>query len=123
MSDRHPAHSLDASSFQTSSRQAPPAKPAELHICAACGSQLVYPLEWEPTGDKRWSVVLRCPDCGAVAEGVYDQAAVDRFDEELDRGAEQILDDLTLLCRANMEDQVERFVAALHAGHIVAEDF
>ena len=122
MSDRR-TDSLDASSFQAPASHGPPAEPAELHICTACGSHLVYPLEWEPAASKRWSVVLRCPDCDAVAEGIFDQAVLDRFDEELDRAAEQILDDLTLLSRANMEDQVERFAAALHAGHILAEDF
>jgi hypothetical protein len=129
MSDRHtaesvdPARGLDASSFQAPARQTPPAKTAELHVCSACGSDLVYPLDWSPTPDRRWSISLRCPDCEHVAKGIYEQTVVDRFDEELDRGVEEILDDLTLLSRANMEDQVERFVAALHAGHILAEDF
>jgi hypothetical protein len=129
MSNRHtaesvdPARGLDASSFEAPAREAAPVEPADLHICAACGSQLVYPLDWAPTPDKRWSIVLRCPDCEAVAEGIHDQAVVDRFDEELDRATEQVLDDLTLLSRANMEDEVERFVTALRAGHILAEDF
>lgn len=123
MSDRRTADRLSASSFQAPARETPPAETAELHVCAACGSRLVYPLEWSPTPDRRWSIQLRCPDCEHVAEGIYDQDVVDRFDEELDRGTEEILEDLTQLTRANMEEQVERFVAALHAGHIVAEDF
>ncbi len=120
MSDRH---TLDASSFSAPSRPATPPEAPELHICGECGSHLVYPLEWSPTSNRRWAISLRCPDCDAIAEGTYDQRVVDRFDEELDRGVEQILDDLTLLARANMEEQVERFAAALHAGHILAEDF
>ena len=120
MSDRH---ALDPSSFTARNRPATSPEVAELHVCGECGSNLVYPLEWEPTPDRRWCISLRCPDCETVAEGIYDQGVVDRFDEELDRGTEQILDDLTLLTRANMEDQVERFAAALHAGHILAEDF
>ena len=129
MSDRRtaesvdPARGLDASSFQAPARQTPPTDVAELHVCGACGSNLVYPLEWSQTTDRRWSISLRCPDCEHVAEGVYEQAVVDRFDEALDRGVEEILDDLTLLSRANMEDQIERFVTALNAGHILAEDF
>ena len=129
MSDRRtaqsvdPARGLDASSFQAPARGESPVKTTELHVCDACGSDLVYPLDWEPTPNRRWAISLRCPDCETVAEGIYEQRVVDRFDEQLDRGTEQILDDLTLLTRANMEDQVERFVAALHAGHILAEDF
>jgi len=128
MSDRKTAESfkrsrLDASSFASPERTTSPAKSTELHVCAACGSELVYPLDWDLTEDRRWRVSLRCPDCEAVSEGVYDQATVDRFDEELDRGTEQVLEDLSMLVRANMEDQVERFAAALHAGHILPEDF
>ena len=122
MPDRRTAD-LDASSFEAPARQASPAEPTELHVCAECGSNLVYPLDWSPTPNRRWSVVLRCPECDTTVQGVYDQPVVDRFDEELDRAAEQILDDLTRLARANMEDEVERFVGALQAGHILAEDF
>jgi len=31
--------------------------------------------------------------------------------------------DLKNLMQANMEDEIERFVSALEAGHIVPEDF
>jgi hypothetical protein len=129
MSDRRtaesvdPARGLDASSFEAPARQASPAEDAELNVCGACASNLVYPVEWSPTADRRWSLVLSCPDCAATTEGVYDQATVDRFDEELDRATEAILDDLTLLARANMEDEVDRFVAAINADHVLAEDF
>ena len=41
----------------------------------------------------------------------------------LDAGTEQLLGDLNLLARANMEEQVERFIAALRAGQILPEDF
>jgi hypothetical protein len=33
------------------------------------------------------------------------------------------VDDLNVLIRANMEDQIERFAAALQADHILPEDF
>jgi hypothetical protein len=48
---------------------------------------------------------------------------VDRFDEALDSGTEQLLDDLTTLARANMEEQLQRFVTALWADDILPEDF
>ena len=41
----------------------------------------------------------------------------------LDLGTEAVLNDLTLLARANMEEEVERFVAALHADHVLPFDF
>jgi hypothetical protein len=94
-----------------------------LHVCPSCASELVYPTDWEPASRKRWSVDLRCPDCEWLGNGVYAQEIVDRFDEVLDDGTEQLLDDLNLLARANMEEQVERFIAALRAGQILPEDF
>jgi uncharacterized membrane protein len=34
-----------------------------------------------------------------------------------------VLDDLNVLIRANMEEQIERFAAALQADQILPEDF
>ena len=48
---------------------------------------------------------------------------IQRFDETLDRGTEALVADLRQLTRANMEDDVERFVHALNAGHVLPEDF
>jgi hypothetical protein len=94
-----------------------------LHVCPCCASELVYPTDWEPAPRKRWNVDLRCPECEWLGNGIYAQPVVDRFDEVLDAGTEQLLDDLNLLARANMEEQVERFVAALRANQILPEDF
>ena len=73
-----------------------------------------------PTGRRRatgtGSVALRCPECEWNGGGSYSQDIVDRFDEALERGTESVLEDLDLLARANMEDQIDRFVAALARG-------
>jgi hypothetical protein len=94
-----------------------------LEVCPACDSRLVYPVDWEPADPRRWRVGLRCPDCEWQGGGVFSQDTVDAFDEALDLGTEALLEELTLLTRANLEEEVERFVAALHAGHILPEDF
>ena len=115
---------VSASDFRAATRRPDTATPADgLHVCPSCASHLVYPLDWAPSEPKSWSVQLRCPDCEWNGGGVYAQELVDRFDEELDRGTEELLGDLTLLTRANMEEQVDRFVLALNAGWIVPEDF
>ncbi|HSD81649.1 MAG TPA: hypothetical protein VLB47_13350 [Solirubrobacteraceae bacterium] len=102
---------------------APAAPPADLHVCGRCASHLVYPLDWEEAGPRHWEVTLRCPECHDVATGVYDQATVDRFDAILDEGTDVVVRDLKRLMRANMEDEVERFVAALRANAVLPEDF
>jgi hypothetical protein len=115
-------HGLEPSIFQsrlsTTTRRGD-----DLHICPSCHSDLVYPTDWAPASDRHWHVALRCPECEWNGGGRYSQEVVDRFDEALDRGTESVLEDFNVLVRANMEDQVERFVTALQADHIVPEDF
>ena len=96
---------------------------SDLHKCGTCDSSLVYPVEWEEAGPKHWEVCLRCPNCEWQGTGVYEQAVVEAFDEELDRGTEALVRDLKRLMHANMEDEIDRFTAALDAGHILPEDF
>jgi hypothetical protein len=119
--------------------EAPPAVPApatevplptedllpkqDLHLCGACGADLVYPVDWEEAGAHHWEVTLRCPNCEWSGTGVFDQAAVERFDDELDRGTEALVRDLKRLMHANMEADIERFVEALEQDHIAPEDF
>jgi hypothetical protein len=96
---------------------------ADLHLCGSCASTLVYPTEWEEAGTTHWEVALRCPNCEWTGTGIFEQELVERFDEELDRGTEALVRDLKRLSHANMEDEIERFTAALEEGHIVPEDF
>jgi hypothetical protein len=95
----------------------------DLHICPSCNSELVYPTDWAPAANKYWEVALRCPECEWNGGGTYSQDVVDRFDETLEVGTESVLHDLKVLTRANMEDQIDRFVSALTADQILPEDF
>lgn len=94
-----------------------------LHICPECSSSLVYPLQWEEAGADHWHVAVRCPNCEWTTEGVFHQKTVDDFDEELERGTDELVGDLKQLMRANMAEEVERFSAALAADFILPEDF
>ncbi len=100
-----------------------PEPPAALHVCGSCKSELVYPVEWDEAGRDSWWVLLRCPNCERCREGVFAQETVERFDEVLDDGAEQLASDYRRLVRANMADEIDRFAAALHADAILPEDF
>ena len=95
----------------------------ELHICPDCASDLVYPTEWEEAGPESWNVCLRCPSCEWADSGVFHQDLVDRFDEELDRGSQALVRDLKELMRANMSEDIDRFVGALHVDAILPMDF
>ena len=131
---RFPAARRSRSSTSRTPHRLPRAGPVEvsgptveeeqdLHVCATCASELVYPAGWEEAGPDAWHVTLRCPECETCREGVFSQDTVDAFDEELDAGTEALTADLRRLARANMAGEVDRFAAALAADAILPEDF
>ena len=101
----------------------PDASPADLHVCFHCAGELAYPLDWSEEGPRQWRIVLRCPDCESRREGVFEQAVVERLDDELDRAAGALLGDLRRLTHANMSEEIEFFIRALDADLIVPSDF
>ena len=107
--------------------QTPEVAPAEvhqdLHVCIECASELVYPVQWDEAGPENWNVLLHCPNCDVYREGVFTQANVVEFDEELDRGGDALARDYKRLMRANMAEEIDRFVGALEAEAILPEDF
>jgi hypothetical protein len=114
---------LEPSIFESRGTSGQRRRRGELHVCPECDSDLVYPTDWAPASDRHWHVALRCPECEWNGGGRYSQVMVDGLDEALDRGTEAVLEDLNILVRANMEDQIERFVAALDGDQILPEDF
>lgn len=102
---------------------APAHESDDLHVCGTCQSELVYPVEWTEAGSRHWEVTLRCPNCEWCGTGIFEQEVVDRFDVQLDRGTEALVADLKRMMQANMEDEIDRFVAALQADAITPEDF
>jgi len=100
-----------------------PGPEQDLHVCGTCWSDMVYPVQWEESGPDNWSVLLRCPNCDVRREGVFTQQAVDAFEQELDRGIDAVTRDYKRLMRANMADEIERFVRALNADALLPEDF
>ena len=100
-------------------------KPARagLHICPDCESDLVQPLAWSEPLDGGWELELSCPNCRWNTEGVFSQEEVYELEDRLDEGLEDMLRDLKRLTHANMVEEIDRFVAALSADHILPEDF
>jgi hypothetical protein len=94
-----------------------------LHICFYCAGELVHPLDWAEAGPGQWRILLRCPECEATREGVFEQAVVESLDDELDRAAEALLSDLQRVTHANMAEEIDLFVRALDADLIAPSDF
>jgi hypothetical protein len=94
-----------------------------LHVCFHCAGELAYPLDWSEEGPHHWRILLRCPECESRREGIFEQAAVELLDDELDRAAGALLGDLRRMTHANMSEEVEFFVRALDADLIGPSDF
>lgn len=117
-----PDHSPDTNHGHSAVRSAPETGD-QLHQCPYCGGEFVYPLDWVEDGPRQWRILLRCPDCEQVDSGVFPQAAVERLDDELDRAAAEMLEDLRQITHANMSEEIDFFVRALQADVIVPSDF
>jgi hypothetical protein len=106
------------------SGEEPTSAPGEaLHVCSSCAGGLVHPLDWLEESPGRWRLLLRCPDCGELRDGVFGQALIERLDDELDRATAQILSDLRQVTHANMAEEIERFSRALELDLIGPSDF
>ena len=58
-----------------------------------------------------------------VGTGLLLQREVDHFDEELDRGGQELIEDLRALTRANMEEETDASPGRWRADSILPEDF
>ena len=102
----------------------PTTAPGEaLHVCPQCVGGLVHPLDWVEESPGRWRILMRCPDCDLMREGVFGQALVERLDEELDKATRSLLDDLRQLTHANMSEEIELFSRAMQLDLIGPSDF
>jgi hypothetical protein len=95
----------------------------DLSRCIRCDSPLVQPVSWEEAAGGTWRVLVRCPECETWRDDEFDQVTVEAFDAALDAGTDELTCDYRQLCRANMSDEIDRFVAAVDAGAIAPEDF
>jgi hypothetical protein len=94
-----------------------------MQCCPECTSILVQPIKWHEQGDGYWNVELRCPECEWWGRESFSQDEVDAYDEELDRGGQELIEDLRALTQANMEEEADRFGLALANDRILPEDF
>ena len=94
-----------------------PSRPHEddLHACAACHTDFVNPVDWEPVSPESWWMRLRCGNCDVWREVTVTNKVAERFDIELDRRADVIHRALHKLDRERMVQQVETMIGALPA--------
>jgi len=103
--------------------EAPGTDSRPLHICPECASSLVQPVFWSEASEDHWELLLSCPNCEWNTDGVFSQTEVEELEDRLEEGLADMLADLQRLAQANMADEIDRFVQALHADLILPEDF
>jgi hypothetical protein len=94
-----------------------------LHICPECGSELVQALDAVEAGPHAWNVRMRCPECWLEWGARFSDDQVEAFEEHFALGLGVLSEALEGLTRENMEDDIERFTAALAVDAIVPMDF
>ncbi len=103
----------------------PPVDPAVdgLHVCPECRSELVQPREWHDAGPDHWLLDRFCPECWWTGEDRHPQDVMEAFDITLDDGTDALIRSLHALTAERMQEDVERFTAALRAGALLPEDY
>ena len=96
----------------------------DLHVCRGCGLGFVTATQLlDVLADGRRLVELTCANCRLCVVGAHGHAALEALEDELERGYAQVCAACERLGRENEREEVETFVAALHAGAILPEDF
>lgn len=88
-----------------------------------CGSDMVYPIDWEIEDGPHHVCTLRCPNCEDIRDAMMHEAQIERFDDLLDKGTDSLIRDLRNLLYANMATEINTFVVALDEDHVVPDDF
>jgi hypothetical protein len=119
---------VGADTRSTMRRRAPAPKTAaattaELEVCVHCGRDFVQPLDWEPRGEERWWMFLRCAECGVSREVTVTNDEADRFERALHSRASVLSTAARRLETERLADEVDTFVRALEHDLIDASDF
>jgi hypothetical protein len=84
-----------------------------LHVCPACGSDLVQPVSWAPAALESWQVDLRCPNCEWTGRAIAPQDEVDDYDVILDEGAHLLNRALLTATSPAIDAELERLLTKL----------
>jgi hypothetical protein len=94
------------------------------HLCRVCRRPFLVPLSVVSLVSRQSYVVeLRCTNCEDATVALLDEREMERLDRELDRQSGRLRHTLAEIELADELDEIDRFVEALHAGHILPEDF
>jgi transcription elongation factor Elf1 len=100
-----------------------PAPVTGLHECPDCRSDMVCPVHWHSVDSERWSMNLRCGECGAERKVVASNAQAADFDSALNERLRKLERALERIETSRMAAEIDAFVVALERDLIDAADF
>lgn len=125
--DAGPAEREAKHDAKPTATQAPPPVGQKLsgaaHECPLCGSDLVYPLDWERNSESSWNLVLRCPNCETRRRVVLGREGVEAFNREIYRGSQALARKADSMTRRNFSEESTKLVEALARDLILPMDF
>ncbi|MFL5845230.1 MAG: hypothetical protein ACJ762_11090 [Solirubrobacteraceae bacterium] len=96
----------------------------DLHLCRECERPFVVPASvLDVVGHDEYLMELRCNNCGLVVVSTHGEEVLEALDRELDRQHADMEAALELWLVTRQIEEIDAFAAALHAGHILPEDF
>jgi hypothetical protein len=134
---RRPTHERDVGPTEAEREARPGVKPTATHApppvgqepvgaaheCPLCGSDLVYPTDWERNSAASWNLVLRCPNCETQRSVLLGREGVEAFNREIYLGSQTLAREADALTRRNFEEESARLVDALARDLILPMDF
>ena len=100
-----------------------PAPGSGLLVCARCRAPFVHPVARSRIDGARWSMTLRCGECGWQREVVVADDVVARFDEDARAASRTIARALERADHERLAREADAFAAALDRDLIDAADF
>jgi hypothetical protein len=101
-----------------------------LRVCPDCDCRLCFESAAEPMTPDLWMVVVQCPNCWSAFRRTVSDTQLELFEHALDddtRVIESAVENLVIenaVAEAEeLEAEVSRFAAALHADIILPMDF
>jgi hypothetical protein len=92
--------------------------------CTRCTRDFIVPVSIVGLLEEdRCLVELACTNCETTALAVHDDRSLHELDRRLDETTAAMHAAVELISLADDLDRIDRFAEALHAGHILPEDF
>ena len=91
--------------------------------CPLCGSDLLYPADWERNCQGDWNIRVRCPNCETQRHIILGREGVEALNRTLYRRAQELAREAVAVSRSNFEGEAAKLVEALYLDLILPMDF